>query len=108
MQNIKNIDQLNQNIEATLKNIADIPAEDEKSDELVQSLLELVGKRQSFVAQFISSDDIGADTLQKQLALTKKYTEQVKVALQHRQDLLSKGRSNKRQINVYQSINSNR
>ncbi|WP_394128801.1 hypothetical protein [Shewanella maritima] len=105
---MKNLAELNVEIEKLLIDIESSPAEDDKSDDLVQSLLDMVNKRQTFVSQFIDDDSIIANDLQKEIDLTQVFLAKATVALKHRQDLLSVRKSNKQKMNVYKSIESNR
>ncbi|QBF81751.1 hypothetical protein EXU30_02860 [Shewanella maritima] len=108
MQQYNDIEQLNHEIGLLLDAIDTTPAEEEKSDLLVQTLLHLIGERQTFVQAIIESEDVTQQEVQAQLQLTQEFAAKANKALIHRRDLLTTRQSNKRKINVYKDIDLNR
>ncbi|MGI1944575.1 flagella biosynthesis chaperone for FliD, FliT [Shewanella morhuae] len=106
---MKQLDELNIELSEVLSILIKTPAEELQSDDLVSNLLSLVGERQVLVSLLLSDDKMDdADYLQHQLDLTKTFTIQSNVIMADRQALLHVSSKNKRQINVYETIDSNR
>ena len=106
---MKQLDKLNIELSEVLSTLIKIPAEELQSDDLVSNLLVLVGERQVLLSLLLNDDKIDdTDYLQHQLDLTEKFTIQSNVIMADRQALLHASSKNKRQINVYETIDSNR
>lgn len=106
---MEQLNQLNTEIETILNKLNQIPAEDESTDELVSYLQELVGKRQVLLnSVFEHATAANAAELQQQLQMTQSFEAKAVMIKEHRQALLHVGRKNKRQLNVYKTIDSNR
>ncbi|WP_394200728.1 hypothetical protein [Shewanella waksmanii] len=106
---MQTLDEVNRAVSETLAKLDSLPAEDEHTDELVSNLQELIGKRQLLLDVLLKAPkDEDRELLESQLKLTREFEVLAKSVLQHRQELLHIGRKNKRQVNVYKSIDSNR
>ncbi len=101
---------LNNLIDETLTQMEDIAAEDERSDNLVSVLQELIRERQIYVESLINTaiDETYATALSEQLILTKRILQRSSKIMSHRQSLLKLKRTHKRQIKIYQNIDANR
>ncbi|WP_153913916.1 hypothetical protein [Shewanella sp. TC10] len=96
-------------IEETLQLLENTPSENEKSDELVSKLLVLIGERQILLDSIDESDvDVARKTLQDQIVIGEGFEKRANNVLKHIQSLLQARKKNQRQINVYQSIDSNK
>lgn len=106
---MKALDELNQDIAVLLANLKQIPAEHESTDKLVLTLLELVSKRQLILGDLLRNDaTLSAEFLRQQFDLTQQFGSLANEIMTERQVLLVVGNKNKRQINVYKTIDSNR
>ncbi len=106
---MKQLTDKNAQIEEVLNTLENTPSENEASDELVSNLLVLIGERQ------ILLDDLKIDNVEherkmltEQISLGKLFEKKVFKLQQHIQSLLQARKKNQRQINVYQSIDSNK
>ncbi len=105
MQTLPELEKLNHSISKTLIELEEVPAENEKADELVLNLQELVGQRQILLDDLLTlPKDEDRRVLERQLALTQQFEQQARRVLLHRQELLHSGLKSKRQINIYKSI----
>lgn len=106
---IEQLHTLNQDISTLLVNLKQVPAEHESTDELVLTLQELVNKRQLLLNVLLQDETtLDAEFLSQQLELTKQFGSLASEIMAERQALLAIGNKNKRQINVYQTIDANR
>lgn len=106
---MKQLDELNIQLSEVLSKLIKIPAEEPQSDDMVSNLLKLVGERQVLLSLLLNDDKMDdADYLQYQLDLNETFTIQSNVIMADRQALLHASSKNKRQINVYETIDSNR
>ena len=106
---MKQLDELNIQLSEVLSTLIKTPAEETQSDDMVSNLLKLVGERQVLLSLLLNDDKMDdADYLQYQLDLTETFTIQSNVIMADRQALLHASSKNKRQINVYETIDSNR
>ncbi|QFU23496.1 hypothetical protein FM038_015840 [Shewanella eurypsychrophilus] len=103
------LEDVNNQIELTLKKLDEQPAEEEGSDKLVSSLHELIGERQSLLDSFLAiSSERDRAELEIQLVYTLDFEVKAKKILEHRKALLHLGSKSKRQLNVYKAIDANR
>ncbi|QIR13981.1 flagella biosynthesis chaperone for FliD, FliT [Shewanella aestuarii] len=103
------LDSINQLIINLFSEIESIPAENEKSDNLVSNLHELFQKRQLFIEKIINNElSVDEKALREQIDLTNQFSNRAQAISQNRKDLLSIGKSNKRKIQVYKTIDSDR
>ncbi|MEL4427455.1 hypothetical protein AAEH84_16880 [Shewanella indica] len=107
MQVTEELNQINELLRRALDCLLTIPAEDERTDELVSNLQELVNRRQILLQALIAQvqDPV---LLEEQLQLTATFEQDAKAVRQQRQELLALRSQNKRQVNVYRSIDANR
>lgn len=106
---MKQLDELNVILIEVLNQLTLIPAEDPQTDELVSNLQVLVGERQLLLDVLARDTNIlDVEYLQQQLNLTKEFTAKASHIMADRQALLYAGSKNKRQISVYETIDSNR
>ncbi|EKT4485873.1 MULTISPECIES: hypothetical protein [Shewanella] len=101
------LNQINELLRRALDCLLTIPAEDEKTDELVSNLQELVSRRQTLLQTLIEEVQ-SPELLEEQLELTATFEQHAKAIRQQRQELLALRSQNKRQVNVYKSIDANR
>lgn len=107
MQSFLELEALNQSLAELFTILDKIPAEDERSDELVSNLLDLVDRRQLLLNELLINIQLEDRTMWlKQLELTHDFEQQAKVLMQSRQELMHLSRKSKRQINVYKSIDA--
>ena len=103
------LDNVNHLISSVLSEIESISAENEESDNLVSKLHDLFQMRQLFIDKIINNElNVDEKALREQIDLTKQLSNRAKAISQNRKDLLSVGKSNKRKIQVYKVIDSNR
>ena len=103
------LDGINQLIIRLLSEIESIPAENEETDNLVSKLHELFQQRQLFIEQIINNElSVDEKALREQIDLTNQLKKRAQAISQNRKDLLSIGKSNKRKIQVYKAIDSDR
>jgi|OM-RGC.v1.029347133 hypothetical protein len=103
------LDDINSELTKILLQLEVTPAEDQGTELLVSNLHELVLQRQICLDELIKNESItDRGYLEKQWQLTQTYLDEVKKAMLHRRDLLVLGQKNRRQINVYKNIDSNR
>ena len=103
------LDNVNHLISSVLSEIESISAENEESDNLVSKLHDLFQMRQLFIDKIINNElNVDEKALREQIDLTKLLSNRAKAISQNRKDLLSVGKSNKRKIQVYKVIDSNR
>ncbi|MDO6641101.1 hypothetical protein Q4557_14165 [Shewanella sp. 5_MG-2023] len=103
---LKNINQL---IDETLNELENLASEDEKSDELVLKLQVLVQKRQILLDDFADENvEVVRTVLNEQLLITQVFEKRARKILSHIQSLLNLKKKNKRQINLYQSVDANK
>ncbi|MCE9781031.1 hypothetical protein [Shewanella algae] len=107
MQVTEELNQINELLRRALDCLLTIPAEDEKTDELVSNLQELVSRRQTLLQTLIEEVQ-SPELLEEQLELTATFEQYAKAIRQQRQELLALRSQNKRQVNVYKSIDANR
>jgi|OM-RGC.v1.029601769 hypothetical protein len=106
---LNELNELNITLSDTLNQLTRIPAEYPQTDELVSNLQVLVGERQLLLNVLVADASMtDADYLQCQLDLTKEFTIKANHIMADRQALLHAGSKNKRQISVYETIDSNR
>ncbi|WP_299569681.1 flagella biosynthesis chaperone for FliD, FliT [uncultured Shewanella sp.] len=106
---MKQLNETNRNIEETLQKLENTPSENEQSDELVSNLLVLIGERQNLLDSIDDSDvEIARKTLQQQIVVGEGFEKRAKNVLKHIQSLLQARKKNQRQINIYQSVDSNK
>lgn len=104
---MQSLNTLNAQLAALLDQLEVIAAEDEKADELVSNLLDMVSQRQLLLNELLESPkEEDRHVLQTQLTLTNQFTARAVSLLQHRQQLLHLGRKSQKQLNVYKSIGS--
>lgn len=104
---MQSLNTLNAQLAAVLSQLEAITAEDEKADELVSNLLDLVYQRQLLLNELLESPkEEDRQVLQTQLTLTNQFTARAVPLLKHRQELLHLGRKSQKQLNVYKSIGS--
>ncbi|UJF21308.1 flagella biosynthesis chaperone for FliD, FliT [Shewanella sp. OMA3-2] len=106
---ISDIESINSKLMLLLSNIQKSSPEDESVDKLVSDLQVSVETRQALL-QGLLADKQYADRefLEQQFDFTQTLIKQSNKVMHERQALLQKGNSNKRQINIYKSIDSNR
>ncbi|MGI2853471.1 flagella biosynthesis chaperone for FliD, FliT [Shewanella algae] len=107
MQKTEELEQINELLRRALDCLLTIPAEDERTDELVSNLQELVDRRQTLLQTLIAQVQ-DPNVLKEQLELTAVFEQHAKTIRQQRQDLLALRSQNKRQVNVYKTIDANR
>ncbi|MGL4473866.1 MAG: flagella biosynthesis chaperone for FliD, FliT [Shewanella sp.] len=101
--------QVNQDVAATLAALANTPAEDVNSDDLVSKLQELSLQRQNILDVLLADETLtDVSFWQEQWQLTQTFSQGAIEARDHRQSLLHAGRQTTRHINMYQSIDDNR
>lgn len=106
---MQQLDELNTQLIALLEELIHIPAENEETDELVLNLQDVVGQRQIILDTLLADTTMtDTDYLQQQFKLTQEFTAKATIVMAQRQALLHAGSQNKRQINVYKTIDSNR
>ncbi|ARD23222.1 MULTISPECIES: hypothetical protein [Shewanella] len=106
---MKQLSEKNLQIEELLKNIDNTPSENESSDELVSNLLVLIGERQILLDNLkFEDEETERKMLEQQISIGKVFEQKVIALQKHIQSLLQARKKNQRQINVYQSIDSNK
>lgn len=106
---MRQLDELNTALGQLLIQLTRIPAEDLQTDDLVSNLHIMVGERQLLLNVLVTDADMtDANYLQSQLELTQYFTSKASIIMADRQALLHAGSKNKRQISVYETIDSNR
>jgi len=106
---VKQLDELNSALEQVLEQLKRIPAEDAQTDDLVSNLQCMVDERQLLLNVLVADANMtDADYLQRQLALTQDFSKKASLLMADRQALLHASSKNKRQISVYETIDSNR
>ncbi|MFB2659222.1 flagella biosynthesis chaperone for FliD, FliT [Shewanella mangrovisoli] len=106
---MKQLDELNVALEQVLEQLRRIPAEDVQTDNLVSNLHGMVGERQLLLNVLVADTNMtDANYLQRQLALTQDFSKKASIIMADRQALLHASSKNKRQISVYETIDSNR
>ncbi|MCW3173594.1 flagella biosynthesis chaperone for FliD, FliT [Shewanella subflava] len=106
---IAKIEAVNSKLLFLLKNMQDISPEDNAVEKLVSELHLNIEMRQSLLQALLADEQYSdRDFLEKQFDLTQTLIKQSNKVMQQRQALLQKENSNKRQINIYKSIDSNR
>ncbi|MDO6618598.1 hypothetical protein Q4591_05195 [Shewanella sp. 3_MG-2023] len=105
---------INHLVDETLIQLESLPSEDVQSDELVLKLQELVQRRQILLDE-IKAKDIAAGEVESarailnaQLLITQAFQARAYKILTHIQSLLNLKKKNKRQINLYQSVDANK
>ncbi|WP_144209966.1 hypothetical protein [Shewanella donghaensis] len=103
------LENINQRVDDTLNELENLPSEDEKSDELVLKLQELVQKRQILLDDFKDDNiEVVRTVLNEQLLITQAFEKRASKVLSHIQSLLNLRKKNQRQINLYQSVDANK
>lgn len=106
---MKQLDELNSALEQVLEQLKRIPAEDAQTDDLVSNLQSMVDERQLLLNVLVADANMtDANYLQRQLALTQDFSKKASLLMADRQALLHASSKNKRQISVYETIDSNR
>ncbi|ESE41205.1 hypothetical protein [Shewanella decolorationis] len=106
---MKQLDELNSALEQVLEQLKRIPAEDVQTDDLVSNLQSMVDERQLLLNVLVADANMtDANYLQRQLALTQDFSKKASLLMADRQALLHASSKNKRQISVYETIDSNR
>ncbi|WP_133178827.1 flagella biosynthesis chaperone for FliD, FliT [Shewanella decolorationis] len=106
---MKQLDELNNALEQVLEQLKRIPAEDAQTDDLVSNLQSMVDERQLLLNVLVADANMtDANYLQRQLALTQDFSKKASLLMADRQALLHASSKNKRQISVYETIDSNR
>ncbi|MFB2679578.1 flagella biosynthesis chaperone for FliD, FliT [Shewanella mangrovisoli] len=106
---MKQLDELNVALEQVLEQLRRIPAEDVQTDDLVSNLQSMVEERQLLLNVLVADTNMtDANYLQRQLALTQDFSKKASIIMADRQALLHASSKNKRQISVYETIDSNR
>lgn len=106
---MKQLDELNVVLEQVLEQLRRIPAEDVQTDDLVSNLQSMVEERQLLLNVLVADTNMpDAIYLQRQLDLTQAFSKKASVIMADRQALLHASNKNKRQISVYETIDSNR
>lgn len=106
---VVNLDNLNLKLTDVLARLDEMPAEDDDVEQLVSNLHHLVSQRQILLDELIADDTVTDRVyLELQWQLTQTYLNEIKKAMLHRRDLLVLGQKNRRQINVYKNIDSDR
>ena len=106
---MKQITEHNKKIEDVLALLEKTPSESEESDELVSKLLILIGERQILLDSIDVNDvELARKTLQDQIIIGEGFGKRAESVLKHIQSLLQARKKNKRQINIYQSVDSNK
>lgn len=104
-----NLDSINLKLTDVLVRLDEMPAEDDDVEQLVSNLQHLVSQRQILLDELIADDTVTDRAyLELQWQLTQTYLNEIKKAMLHRRDLLVLGQKNRRQINVYKNIDSDR
>ncbi|ABS09076.1 hypothetical protein [Shewanella baltica] len=105
----KELDELNKSLYEILHKLTITPAEDEITDTLVSNLLKQVARRQILINELVVEHTEDCRSyLQRQFDLTQDFVSKSVVILAERRALLHAASKNKRQINVYKAIDSNR
>lgn len=106
---MKQLDELNVALEQVLEQLRRIPAEDVRTDDLVSNLQSMVEERQLLLNVLVADTNMtDANYLQSQLAYTQDFSKKASIIMADRQALLHASSKNKRQISVYETIDSNR
>ncbi|MFV0595748.1 flagella biosynthesis chaperone for FliD, FliT [Shewanella sp.] len=106
---MKQLDELNVALEQVLEQLRRIPAEDIQTDDLVSNLQSMVEERQLLLYVLVADTNMtDANYLQSQLNLTQDFSKKASIIMADRQALLHASSKNKRQISVYETIDSNR
>ncbi|MFB2684828.1 flagella biosynthesis chaperone for FliD, FliT [Shewanella mangrovisoli] len=106
---MKQLDELNVALEQVLEQLRRIPAEDVRTDDLVSNLQSMVEERQLLLNVLVADTNMtDANYLQSQLAHTQDFSKKASIIMADRQALLHASSKNKRQISVYETIDSNR
>lgn len=106
---MKQLDELNIALSELLSQLTRIPAEDLQTDDLVSNLHIMVGERQLLLNVLVTDADMtDANYLQRQLEFTQDFSKKASIIMADRQALLHASNKNKRQISVYETIDSNR
>ncbi|GAA0789804.1 MULTISPECIES: hypothetical protein [Pseudomonadati] len=101
---------INDRITELLSNLEQLPAENEKTDELVHLLQVAVRERQVYVERLTNLPfDINLrDKLSEQVELSNRFSLVSAKVMNNRKELLSLRRSTKKKINMYEYVDSNR
>ena len=103
------LNETNKKIEQTLQTLENTPSENEQSDELVSNLQELTVERQILLDSIDETDvELAKKTLQEQIVISEGFELRARNVLKHIQALLQARKKNQRQINIYQSVDSNK
>ncbi|MCL1044818.1 hypothetical protein L2737_05690 [Shewanella electrodiphila] len=103
------LENINQRVDDTLNELENLPSEDEKSDELVLKLQELIQERQILLDDFKDDNvEVVRTVLNEQLLITQSFEKRASKVLLHIQSLLNLRKKNQRQISIYQSVDSNK
>ncbi len=106
---MKQLNETNKKIEQTLQILENTPSENEQSDELVSILQELTVERQILLDSIDETDvELAKKTLQEQIVISEGFELRARNVLKHIQALLQARKKNQRQINIYQSVDSNK
>jgi hypothetical protein len=106
---VVNLDGINLKLTEVLVMLDKMPAEDDSVEQLVSNLHDLVAQRQIILDELITLATMTDRVyLEQQWQLTQTYLNGLKKAMLHRRDLLVLGQKNRRQINVYKNIDSDR
>ncbi|MCL1141694.1 flagella biosynthesis chaperone for FliD, FliT [Shewanella gaetbuli] len=104
------LEQINISLFNLLKELDELPADAQAADELVLLLHTQMEERQTLVNELLVKPvyDGLASELSKQIDLTNSLSVMSTKVMNKRKELLNKRRSNKKKINVYEYIDSNR
>ena len=106
---INKIENVNNNLLLLLSNIQNSAPMDDGVDELVSDLQLNISQRQQYLNSLLEDKTYSdAEFLKQQYGFTQVLIDKSNQVLQGRQSLLLKEKTNKRQINIYKSIDSNR
>ncbi|MCH1924564.1 hypothetical protein L9G74_08450 [Shewanella sp. C32] len=101
------IERVNQELKDTLDQLLVIPIEDERSDQLVQQVQQLVTSRQQLLAQLIQVET-DANILQAQVDIGRELEEKAKDVREYRKNLIVSSNNKQRQLKIYNSVDANR
>ncbi|MFB2721295.1 flagella biosynthesis chaperone for FliD, FliT [Shewanella xiamenensis] len=106
---MKQLDELNISLAQVLEQLKRIPAENPQTDDLVSNLQSMVDERQLLLNVLVADANMtDANYLQRQLEFTQDFSKKASIIMADRQALLHASNKNKRQISVYETIDSNR
>jgi len=103
------LDELNHSLMSLLSKIEQTSIEDEKSDDLVSELQTKVDERQLLLTELLDDASMtDRNYLERQLMLSNDFCQRALAIKAQRQVLLHSGSKNKRQLDVYKTIDADR